>query len=945
MPDIKAKFYAFLSLKWKILSLLGSMILLLMATLISFAFNEQMNRFELERDNINTRFLAQTKAQFDDFAFHISKVASLVATITSSIDTNAKVSAKQLRSLRKQRIETAWITLQVDYGLESILIYDPAGVLVEQWSSTPTLDQDLAKVHTAIEQEKSITWVNCSLVCQQYAVAPILSNGQVTGAVVISANIAELMLSFRRLANADIGFLLQDSEAKGQEFLPNIGMRVAGLTNGGKNTDLLKKTTHIPSSEARSWIRIVQNGEYYELIFKVFDEAKNGKCPAMIVIIDDITQPYQTIRKQTKEILKAGGLVSLLVLGLIYVLLNKPLRRATSAAIAIPLLGEHHFEEVRSRIRIRQHPFLKDEVDLLYESALQLTDHLETLELEADRHRDEMFEMVNRISLAHEFSERILDTAQVIILTQSDAGLINSINHFGEQLLGWDKSRLPEKPLQISKWPFGELEGELLDAFQNIISGSLNHYYHECELICVDGSQRYFAWHHSRLEGDEIQVLSVAIDITQRKENEAKIFYLAEHDQLTGLMNRQRFLTEVDEILPKIKRYGYVYTLLYLDLDGFKYVNDVSGHQAGDLVLGLVAKELLEVIRGEDVLARLGGDELAILLFDCNQESAIVVAEKINTHLTSIKYPGLVGDHYISASIGIVEVADDKLDVKQLLANADIAMYQAKSKGGARWHVYSEGEQLLEKLQERILMEDQIKQALRDQRFIMVYQPILDIRRNCISHYEALVRMLREDGSMVPPMEFIEVAEKAGLIRELDHYVVNLVIRHWASLMEEGKQHKVAINLSGNSMTDTTLLQQLQGLFAEFPKLPSKIIFEITETAAVADFASAREFIETVRGFGCAFSLDDFGVGFSSFYYVKHLPVDYVKLDGSFIRDLADSPDDQIFVRALTEVARGFGKATVAEFVGDERSLALLRGFGVDYAQGYFIGKPSAEII
>ncbi len=942
MSARKEKLIKFLSLKWKILLTLGMMILLLMVIFIFLAFREQMSRFEKNRLVIHNRLLTQAEAQLDNFSSQILKVASLVATIASNVDSDQQFNQ---RNIQKNRIDSAWVTLQVDYGLESIQVYDAKATLIEHWSTNPLLEQDQDRVRTAIMQEENKTWISCQRVCQQFAVAPILSEGKIAGAVVVSATMVELLMAFNRFADADIGFLLRDQSGE-STYLPQLGLRVAGLTNSAHNIAVLKNISVISNLQDMSSIRTQYINQTYDLIFKVLENAQGGDFQAKIVIIDDITESYQLIRRQTQQIIQASAFGSLLILGLIYALLNNPLRRATNAAQAIPLLGEHDFTGVRTKIRLRRHHFLKDEIDVLYESALHLTDHLETLEYEAELHRAEMVEMVKRITLAHEFSERILDTAQVVILTQSESGHLKSINHFGKQFLGWTEGNLLDNLLLIStSSPRSFLEHELLDVFQNIVSGAVNHYYHECVLVCADGSERDFAWHHSRLEGDEIQVLSVGIDITQRKENEAKILYLAEHDQLTGLINRECFLHKIEEILPMIKRFGHRYTLLYLDLDGFKYVNDVSGHQAGDLVLRMVAKELLSVIRADDMLARLGGDELAILLFECDQEGAITVAEKINDQLNAIKFPGLVGEHCISASIGIVELAGDNRSVKQLLCNADIAMYQAKSKRGSRWHIFSEGEQLLEKLQQRLLMEDQIKQALRDQRFIMYYQPILDISNNRISHYEALVRMLKEDGTLVPPIEFIEVAEKTGLIQALDHYVVNLVIRRWAEFVDKDNQLKVAINLSGHSMTDSTLLQRLQELFALYPHLPSRVIFEITETAAVADFSAAREFIETVRGMGCAFSLDDFGVGFSSFYYVKHLPVDYVKLDGSFIRDLADSPDDQVFVRALTEIARGFGKSTVAEFVGNEQALALLREFGVNYAQGFYIGKPSPDLL
>ncbi len=284
------------------------------------------------------------------------------------------------------------------------------------------------------------------------------------------------------------------------------------------------------------------------------------------------------------------------------------------------------------------------------------------------------------------------------------------------------------------------------------------------------------------------------------------------------------------------------------------------------------------------------------------------------------------------------------MDVKQLLANADIAMYEVKSKGGAGWHLYSDGEGVQEKMQSRLHWKEMINRSLGDRGFIVHYQPILDIRARQVSHYEALVRMRAEDGLPIPPGKFMEVAESSGLIRDIDRYVIQEVFGKMLGLFAVGKYYKFSINLSGASINDPRLLSFISNELSRSALLPSHVVFEITETAAVSDFSKARAFMNAVRELGCAFSLDDFGVGFSSFNYVKQLPVDYVKIDGSFVRTLVDSPDDQVFVRALAEVARGFGKKTVAEFVEDERALNMLRTFGVDYAQGYFIGKPGPEI-
>ena len=933
-----------MSLKWKIMALLGLIFLTLTLLLISWAYLSQVNRLKHERDLVHARYLVQFKSMLADFSLKTSQVSSLVATMVTVDGALATKDGSSLKWLGP-RVSSALASLQLDYGLESIRIYDQQQQILAEWAGLRKKNAlEDKQVAEAIFEESSLAWIDCHDVCLQYAATPMLTNGKVSGVVVVASSMADLILSFNRFSGADVGFVLKKEANQPQNDLPKLGLRIAGLSNANVNLPLLQQVESIPSVKQDSeWQRLALADKYYDVVFFPIAH-KLVDVPGMVVVIENVTSQVLETKEATLQRIRLGLIFAVFMLLTIYVLLNTRLKRITDAVKAIPFLGQRQFEAVRTQIKIRENPVLIDEVDQLAEAALQLTDRLQTLEKDASLHQAEILEMLGRITHAHEFSERILDTAQVVIVTQDADDKVTSINHYGEQLLGWDERNLHGKSL-INALDKPEARGQLHQVYQGILSSSIDYHYHECAVLCNHDVKREIAWHHSRMDGEQVQILSVGVDITLRKRSEEKSLYLAEHDQLTGLINRQRFMQEVEAALIRLDGTTASDALLYLDLDGFKYINDISGHTAGDMVLRTVADILSNICGPQDVLARLGGDEMGILVRDCDLPRAVKLAEEINRQLGEIKYPGLAGDHHITASIGIVAVSANNHDAKRLLANADIAMYQAKLTGSARLHVFSEGEHLQQKLEQKVLWEDRIKQALREQSFMMQYQPILDIHQNVISHYEALVRMVDENGEMVPPGEFIEFAERSGLIKQIDHYVVRTVIKRWAELVAEGKKRKVAINLSGHSMNDENMLTLLQSLFLQHPELPSHIIFEITETAAVADFATAQTFIETIRALGCAFSLDDFGVGFSSFYYVKHFPVDYVKIDGSFIRNLADSPDDQIFVRALTEVARGFGKHTVAEFVGDQRCLTLLRSYGVDYAQGYFIGKPANEIV
>lgn len=936
----------FLSLKWKIMLTLSTVLLTVNGAVSWLAYQDQIAGFAERRAVLRERHLSEALSLQQDSAQHMQRLADMMASI---VGMSGFSRAADVQSLAKDTLDPYAAALQLNLNVDAMRFYDAQGRLLSGLSaSLGDGTRETARVGSVLMQEKSLVWLDCAQECVHSAAAPILAHGRLAGAVVVTGLLADMIVSFYRLTGVDIGLLSPMQGMADDMALPALGMRVAGLSGMDANLPLLKQLTRLPAEkDGKGWHELQYAGRNYELAFVRVDAAADNSKAPLLVVLEDVSDEYARIRSLALWQLAGNVSTSLLALLLLAFLLNNPLGRMMRAAQAIPLLGQHAFDEIRARLRPRTGIVLWDEIDHLDRAAVTLSKRLEDLEREERQHTEKMQEVLQRISVERDFNQGLLDTAQVIILTQTGSGNILTINRYGENLTGWSEAELQGKAFYGTICRARPGEEDMTGVLQEVADGRQDIHTHECTLVRRDGGDRAVVWSHTLLvevAGQDAQVLSVGVDITERKRAESRLAYLAEHDPLTGLANRQHFQRKLEQALAVARRSGRGGALLYLDLDGFKYVNDVSGHQAGDALLRMVAEELVACMRDIDLVGRLGGDEMGILLQECDAAGAMVVADKISQRLEKLKFPGLGTSHRVSASIGIVLFPTAGADVKQILANADIAMYQAKADGRARCHLYAEGERMQEKLQRWVHWEERIKKALEEDGFVMYYQPILDIHNGRISHYEALLRMRGEDGNLIAPGEFMEVAEESGLIREIDRYVVTQVITRLNGLLKEGKTYKFAINLSGVSINDEGLLDFLRHELARHPDVPQHLIFEITETAAVSDFAAARIFMQAVRELGCVFSLDDFGVGFSSFYYVKHLPVDYVKIDGSFIRNLADSPDDQVFVRALAEVARGFGKKTVAEFVENERILALLRAFGVDYAQGYFIGKPSEQI-
>jgi len=435
------------------------------------------------------------------------------------------------------------------------------------------------------------------------------------------------------------------------------------------------------------------------------------------------------------------------------------------------------------------------------------------------------------------------------------------------------------------------------------------------------------------------------LDITEQKTAEERIVYLAEHDSLTGLINRRRFQKELERVLSYSQRYQQQGALLFIDLDQFKYVNDTYGHQYGDEYLLDVSRRLSQVLRRSDILGRLGGDEFGVVIPKCSFEEAHTVGMALLGALAheNLELGGRVVP--VSASIGVALFPSQSAVPSDLLAKADAAMYTAKRKGRGQVHVFSEDDVELWNMQAKIHWEERIRWALKDKRFELYYQPVVEAVSGLITHYEVLLRMRGEDGEMIAPGAFMETAERFGLIREIDRWVAENAIKMQADSIKQHKPVSLAINLSGKHFGNMAMLEYIQDAIATYGADPQSLMFEVTETEAVENLSKARGFIDALRGIGCKFALDDFGIGFSSFHYLRNLPVDYIKIDGSFVRNLHVDRDDRLFVKAIVDLAKGLKIHCIAEFVENRHIIDILVELGVELGQGYYIAKPAPHFI
>lgn len=446
-----------------------------------------------------------------------------------------------------------------------------------------------------------------------------------------------------------------------------------------------------------------------------------------------------------------------------------------------------------------------------------------------------------------------------------------------------------------------------------------------CSLIREEGTGDYF-------------MLQIE-DITERKRYEERLVQLANLDPLTGLLNRRRFNEEMESYLALARNFNLRGAVLLLDLDLFKYINDSLGHRAGDELLRRVSQLLRNQARETDIVARLGGDEFAFLLPYTGTEASFI-ADRI---LDTLRHEQVLAGGRtlnVTGSIGITYFPDHGVTPEDLLAQADVAMYKAKEAGRNTYAVFAPQDDWREQIESKLSWDRRIREGLRHDRFTLYGQPIMDLESGRVTRMELLLRLRGETGEIIPPSAFLDVAERYGLIQDIDHWVVREAIRLVAAHRAEWPFDSYEINLSGKTISDPGMVRLLEDELERTGLDPACLVLEITETAAISDLEQARRFIKAMKGLGLRFALDDVGAGFSTLYLLKHLDVDYIKIDGGFVRNLPNDVADQHLVKALVAVAKSLGQKTIAEFVENPETLALLREYGVDYAQGYLIGRP-----
>ncbi len=560
-----------------------------------------------------------------------------------------------------------------------------------------------------------------------------------------------------------------------------------------------------------------------------------------------------------------------------------------------------------------------------------------------------------QIAAAELFSEKeraqvtLASIADGVITTDPD-GWVEFLNPVAEALTGWKMSAAKGLPLQAicrlteeaSRQPApNPIETVLREERTVEVAATML-------LVRNDGVELPIVHSGAPIRGSDGKINGVVLilhDVSNERQYAAKLSYQATHDSLTGLINRAEFENRMNLAFTSAAQLGRHHAVMYLDLDQFKVINDTCGHAAGDQLIRQVSSLLQRRLREGDTLSRLGGDEFGVLLENCPPDHALRIAEELRQTTRDLHFVSEGRSFAVSVSIGLVSVDDGLYTLSDVLSAADAACYMAKDKGRNRVQLYRREDSEVSLRHGEMGWVVRIQKALEEDRFVLYAQDIVGVdgKSHLGTHCELLVRMLDEDGELVPPMAFIPAAERYGLMPSIDRWVLRNAFATMERLFAQPGGNSLelcSINLSGATLGDDAFLDYVGEQFERFSLAKDRVCFEITETAAIANLDRATRFIEEMKKFGCRFSLDDFGSGMSSFGYLKHLPVDFLKIDGGFVKDMADDPIDRAMVEAINSVGHVMGKQTIAEFVGSAEVMDALREVGVDFAQGYWVHKP-----
>ena len=708
---------------------------------------------------------------------------------------------------------------------------------------------------------------------------------------------------------------------------------------------LLSNMLGIPAAELRLGDQVISVGKHTDddaVSTRVLQHAMAGAGPQSMVQLKLFTPRLDRILAEQRKQL-------LMLMGILFLVFGFALQWVLHKILTQPFISMVRSAQLFSKgdVGTRFDDSRGDEFGYLAKFINKALDYVLLQQNELRDMLARVRESEAALSIEKERAVVTLHSIGDAVITTDASGHIEYMNAVSESLIGRALCQVQGRHIGAVMQLIDEHSREQVESPVDIClrEGAAVGRKDHLALLRPDGSEVAIADSAAPIRNHDGQVLGAILvfnDVGHTRKLARQLSFQASHDALTGLFNRREFELQLQQTIENDCADGQQHALCYLDLDQFKVVNDTCGHIAGDELLRQLAGLLHGQVREYDILARLGGDEFGVMLKGCGLEKAQCIAEDLRALVKDFRFVWEGHSFEIGVSIGLAALNAATNNIADVMSVADVACYAAKDSGRNRVHVYQPDDSELKQRRGEMRWVSRLRKAIDEDRFVLYYQPIVPVLpvEDAGLHFEVLIRLLDEQGKQVPPMAFIPAAERYNLMPSIDRWVVRNTLRYLRTLPCEQNDWLCVMNLSGQSLCDDQFLDYVLGQLREAGVAGEHICFEITETAAIANLRRAVHFMTELKAIGCRFALDDFGSGLSSFAYLKNLKVDYLKIDGGFVKDMVDDPIDCAMVEAITQIGHVMGIQTIAEFVESDAILSALGRLGVDYAQGYWVASP-----
>lgn len=926
---------SYFSIRWKIILLASVALSLTSGLFIWQQYQLQLREFELNQARFRERAQVIVDHLFQSQAEQMQMLGNLLVE-----QKNVREDILNNRGdMLAKTVDAISTELNFSQGVTSVMFHDAGQKPLAVWGDSRYSDSLIPFAKLSATAEHPQTHILCNQSCVHQTVIPISHHGRTIATIALVSNLENVLRDLHQLSDSDVAVL---HGKKQDEQQPLSGMRLVSASGGTAIRDILKAARHGFWQDGR--FQLTHAGQVHQVVLIPLPLTDDN----YFAVISDVTRQVQQIDSEAMSNLWHGAGVLGLAMMLLYAMLRPTMRRLHHVSQILPLLGQERFARVRENYAARPvEDFLgsnwSDEVDELESLAMALADRLEQLRNESIQHADSLSIQAEQLKHERDFISGLLDTAPVLILSYGEDGKIGLANAQAAQTCG-----LIELVGQNFAARFmGVNQTQYALEMQSMKPGMISRM--ESGVVREDGSVREVLWFHSMLTAGVAEVptyLSVGMDISEHRRNEAKLHDLAFYDPLTRLPNRRMLIDCVRHAISASTRKQTHCALVFIDMDHFKAINDSRGQQTGDRLLIEIAGRLRAHVREFDTVAHLAGDEFVVLLDELNEDveraaaQVRLIVEKLRSEISA---PFLLQGKtcHLTASAGISLFSGDEIAADELLRQANIAMSHAKTSGRNALHFFDPLMQV--GLEARASLEADLRDALAKNQFRLFYQVQVDAAGQPLGA-EALLRWFHPERGMVSPLHFIPLAEESTLILPIGLWVLETACAQ-IKLWEEGihtRQLQLAVNVSARQFHQPDFVEQVLRTLELSGANPARLKLELTESLVLKDVADTIAKMQQLKKSGVRFSIDDFGTAYSSLSYLTQLPIDQLKIDQSFVRNLGVKPTDAIIVQTIISMGKNLGMEVIAEGVETQAQRGFLEGADCLVYQGYLYSKPLA---